>query len=323
MNGRGVLWAVAAVFCLWAAPASAACVMADADAAWLTQALRNWRVAEREALKLKPASLPDIVAIDAACTYTATPSGRDTLRWRAVEHRGTVRFPDGKTQAVGPLSFASPLPGRARGYFAMALPSVWRAAGVKSDLGLERLMDGVMLHEFMHTRQFYFVNRLLDDLTARFKLPDSIGDDSLQAAFEGNPAYAADYRAERDTLFAAAAAPTDEEARQLAAKALSLYRARHAKYFTGDNAKWAVLDGLFLDMEGLGQWMAYSFYIRSGLAPAAVLPAVRRDGKYWTQDEGLALFLTVDRLVPGWQKHAFAKEPALAEELLEMAATSR
>ncbi len=323
IDGRGILRVVAAVVVLAVAvPASAACKMAKGDAAWMAQALRKWRVAEREVLMLAPAPLPEIVAVDALCAYSGKAKGTEKMKWKGLPHGGTIRFPDGKTQAVGPLSFASPVEGDPRGgYFAMALPSVWRAAGVKSDLGLERMMDGVMLHELMHTRQFYFVNPRLVALTAQYRLPADLSDDSLQAAFEKNPAYVAAYTVERDALFAAAAAPTDAEARQLAARALTLYRARHARWFTGPAAQWAPLDDLFLDMEGLGQWVFYRWALRSGVAPAEALAATRRGGKYWTQDEGLALFLTIDRLLPDWQSRAFAAQPALAEALLEAAAS--
>ena len=139
----------------------------------------------------------------------------------------------------------------------MSLPSVWRAAKVESGLGLERLMDGVMFHELMHTRQFYFVNPRLAALQRQYGLGDDISDDSLQARFDKDPAYVEAYRAERDALFASAAAPTDTEARVHAARALALMRARRAKYFVGADAKWLPVDEIFLTMEGLGQWLAY------------------------------------------------------------------
>jgi hypothetical protein len=204
----------------------------------------------------------------------------------------------------------------------MSLPSVWRAAGVTSEIGLERLMDGVLIHEIMHTRQFYFVEPRLKALTRRYGLPDDLDDDSLQAAFEKTPAYVSDYEAERDLLFAAAAAPDTAEAKRLGRLALEKLRSRRARWFTGDNEKWAELDEVFLTMEGAGQWAAYAWYTDPGggrLAPATALRAVRRGGRSWSQDKGLALFLVVDRLLPKWQTLAFAKEPVTAEGLLARA----
>jgi hypothetical protein len=43
-----------------------------------------------------------------------------------------------------------------------------------------------------------------------------------------------------------------EESRTLAKQALDMIRARHAKYFTGDNAVFATLDDVWLCMEGMG-----------------------------------------------------------------------
>jgi hypothetical protein len=173
-----------------------------------------------------------------------------------------------------------------------------------------------------HTRQFYFVNPRMAQLTAQYKLSDDIGDDSLQDTFQKDPAYVADYQAETDLLYAAAGASTDAEAKVLARQALAKMRARRARWFVGDAEKWKPLDEIFLTMEGLGQWAAYAWFTDKqgpNLNPAKVLPEVRRKRNRWTQDEGLALFLVVNRLVPNWQKRAFASNPELAESLLQRA----
>lgn len=300
------------------------CTMAPSDRSWIEQALRNWTIAEQRELKLPPSPLPTIVVIDAACSYRANPRPDNQLIWKGTPHTGTITFPNGKNIPFGVVSFAAPTnDGPASGFFAMSLPSVWRAKGIQSGLGLERLMDGVLLHEMTHTRQFYFVNPRMDQLTVQYKLPDNIGDDSLQEAFQNNPAYVADYESERDLLYAAALAPTNVEAKSLARQALAKMRARRSKWFTGDSEKWAPIEDVFLTMEGLGQWTAYAWFTDKqglNLDPAKVLPEVRRKRTWWTQDEGLALFLVIDRLLPGWQKLAFAPQPELAESLLEKAA---
>ncbi len=46
-------------------------------------------------------------------------------------------------------------------------------------------------------------------------------------------------------------------------------------------------------------------------------------GRYWSQEEGLAIFLTIDRLVPHWQKRLFTRSPATAHDLLELACDRR
>lgn len=291
--------------------------MTAADRNWLNNALGHWRTGERTLLKLDSQPLPLIYAIDARCTYRRHAG---TAAWRGDAHHGSIRLPGSKAFRVEPTAFAA-----ARGttrYFAMSLPSVWRAAGVTSTIGLERLMDGVVLHELVHTRQFHFANPALKAVSARYGLGDDVNDDSLQARFGKNADYRAAYRKERDTLFAAAAASNDREARRLAGDALKLMHARHQRWFVGADAKWAQLDDIFLTMEGAGQWLAYAWLIApegEKLSKPTALRGVRRDGGQWSQDQGLALFLTIDRLVPGWQKLAFAQKPLLARALLERA----
>jgi hypothetical protein len=307
-----------------AQPSKSVCAMSSADQSWIEQALRNWSIAEQRELHLNPTPLPTILTFDATCQFLATPRPNNALIWQGTPHSATITLPDGKTAPFGVISFAAPVEHQAAtGFFVISLPSVWRADGVQSGLGLERLMDGVLLHEMTHTRQFYFVNPRMDQLTAQYKLSDDIGDDSLQEAFEKNPAYVADYQAETDLLYAAAAAPTDAEAKSLTRQALTRFRARRAKWFIGESEKWKPIEDVFLTMEGLGQWTAYAWFTDKqgpGLDPAKVLPEVRRKRNRWTQDEGLAIFLVVDRLVPNWQKQAFAPNPVLAESLLEQAA---
>jgi hypothetical protein len=71
-------------------------------------------------------------------------------------------------------------------------------------------------------------------------------------------------------------------------------------------------------MEGVGQWAAYRLArTRAGNNDAEALRLVRDSRKYWSQDEGLALFLLVDALVPGWQSRVFSATPASPFALLD------
>ena len=83
------------------------------------------------------------------------------------------------------------------------------------------------------------------------------------------------------------------------------------------------MDDLFLTMEGIGQWTAYAWLTDPNgpnLKSQFALSEVRRKHNHWTQEEGLALILVIDRLAPGWQKLASAPKLQLAESLLERAA---
>ena len=278
------------------------CTMAAADRAWLEGALDIWRKAEPDALKLAPQPLPTVAAVDGHCTYLL-PQGRfDGATSR--RHGGTAIMPDGAEAPLGPISFAS----GEGGYFAMSVPSVWRAAGVDSEFGLERTMNGVLLHEMMHVRQSDLATRTLaGSVSAAGVSDDELTDDIVQ---------------ERDTLFAAAAAPDDAQARELAERALGLMRARRARWFTGDKAGFTTMDDVFLTMERMGQWLIYRYFLSEGgggLSPADAERAVRRGGRWWSQDQGLGLLLVVDRLLPGWQQRAFRDPDWRAERLLAAA----
>ena len=301
----------------------ARCEMSQSDHAWIQRAIRNWTVAQPQLLHLAPTPLPTIVAIDESCTYVAAHPKASSIAWKSSPHAQTVVLPDGKKVPVGLISFAAPITtGADTGYFAISLPSMWRKRNVQSALGVEPLVDGVFLHEMTHTRQFYFANPSLEALTKRYGLPDNIGDDSLQEAFSNNKDYVADYERERDLLYSAALSASNAEARQFARQALAAMRARRDRWFRGENEKWRDLDEIFLTMEGLGQWVMYAWYTGpSGLhlSRESAINFVRRKRQWWTQDEGLAIFLVVDRLLPDWQSLAFAPEPVTAEGLLERA----
>jgi hypothetical protein len=291
--------------------------MAPGDRAWLAEALDLWKRTEPVKLGLAPQPLPNVVAADGECTYLLPQGGFEGMT--ATSHGPAVIMPDGMNVPIGPISFAS----GDGDYFAMSLPSVWSAAGVSSEFGLERMMKGVLLHEMMHIRQVDVAARAMAGAAAAAGIPDDeLTDDIVQERFSGDAEYVAEFNRERETLFAAAAAPDYAEARRLAGEALALMRARHARWFTGDKASFTAMDDVFLTMEGMGQWLIYE-YFRSpeggALAPADALRGVRRNGRWWSQDEGLALMLVVDRLLPGWQQRAFRDPDWRAERLLAAA----
>ena len=305
--------------CTGAAAQEDGCVMTQGDRTWLKGALDNWQVSPQRDLGIDPDPLPDVVTLDDRCLYIM-PAGRFD-RMVGTPHEGRPSLPDGRELPLGPVSFAT---GSATDYFVMSLPSVWRAANVQSGLGVEGLMDGVLLHEIMHTRQGGLAGPLLDRLgRANGVSEDDLNDDMVQNRFGDDAAYRAAYERERDLLFAAAAAPSDAEARRIGRDALAAMRDRRARFFTGKRRFYRAFDDIFLTMEGMGQWLAYRHYMsaRGGSLDAeTALREVRRDGSQWSQDEGLALMLLVDRLLPNWQTRAF-RDPQWRAEALLAAAT--
>ncbi len=209
----------------------------------------------------------------------------------------------------------------------MALPSVWRAAGIKSELGLDRLLDGVLLHEMMHSRQSVAAGPPIAALEASGKLPAELSDDSLQDSFKSNPAYVAAYQAEVDLLYRALFEPDRKKARSAMRRALDMMSNRQQRWLGGPSGEWARADNIFLGMEGLGQWLFYRWTarvvaVRADRRPdVAAVNATRRGRKQWSQDEGLALFLLLDRFKPDWRSGHAAADPTQLRALLDAALT--
>jgi hypothetical protein len=298
------------------------CRLSPSDRSWAVEALAAWQFVAREKLQIGGRPLPRIILFDERCSYSLLPGAGQRQSWIGRLHGGKVRLPNRQTLSIVPTAYAASDIDTGMGFFVMSLPAIWRAAGHRTPLGLEAFLQGVMIHELTHTYQYEFLSPLLNRLSDRNLLAPDQTDESLQRAFRANASYVADFERERDILFRAAATPDEQQARMLACEALARMRARRGKYFVGANARWAPLDELYLTMEGEGQWAMYSWWTdprAKGLAPAIVLPQIRSASRSWVQDEGLALFLVIDRLIPSWQRLAFARRSETAGSLLARA----
>lgn len=324
-----------------ASAAPAACAPSVQDRLWMQHALDGWTHTARTHLRIYAADPPSLIFFDARCVYragegaTGKPmadgprfAGR-RIPWAAAPHGGQVALPGGGEVPAGVVSFAAPWKQDTRQFMIMSLPSVWREGGVRSALGLETLMTAVFIHEMTHTRQLYALSPRLAALEAKYNLPDDIDDDSLQEAFKRDPEYVAAWTAERDDLLTAVALAWQSgvldftpQSRAAAASAYERAQARRARWFTGDNAKWAELEDAFLTMEGMGQWAAWSWLTDSdggAVNPSTALPLFRRGGRFWSQDEGFLVMLVVDCMLPDWRERAFAAEPEQIYSLWERA----
>jgi hypothetical protein len=328
---RWIAFLILMTFCAWApvsaaAPAETSCALSDGDQAWIDRALKAWRFASREIAGIGDVPKFRAVFFDAACTLVSPDalkvgSWRDA-RWNAARHEGQVRLPNGQMIPAGVTSYITGDDDGA--IFIMATPSVWSAAGVANAvIGLETMMVAVLIHEASHVAQSSTYGAKADALVKRHKLPDSFNDDSLQARFKGDAAFAASVARETD-LFLQAAASTDiAVARKLAREARGLMRARAAQHYTGDEAYWAEAEDLWLTFEGAGQWTAYQWVISprgANVAPDVALPNFVKRSGWWSQNEGLALFLALDRLVGAqWKRHAYGDGAQTALQMMDAA----
>lgn len=330
---------VAAAGLLASAPRAAgeapACPLDGDNAAWTAQALDAWELVRDTRLRLPAAAPPEIVLFDAACAYRlsgsdATPDGyralAATLRTRAgpmrawsAPHAGEIRLPDGQTVPARPTAFAAPRDGGGA-FFVMALPSLWTT--VLPEPNRPALLGAVLVHEISHIRQVTALGRRLDALTARGVLARNADDDVVQTRFGRDRAFSAAVTREIDLLYQAAAAPDPKVGRRLAAQALASVDRRRARAFVGADAGYGEVEDVFLTFEGAGNWAGFAWLSDpggAGLSREAAIDLMRGGRKWWSQELGLALFLTLDRLDPDWPDKVYGEQSALATDLLREA----
>jgi hypothetical protein len=181
-------------------------------------------------------------------------------------------------------------------------------------------MTGVLVHEMTHTRQAHALGAREGAIAAAQGLGDDFDDDIVQDRFAERPGFRTAYERERDLLYAAVHAPDAATRRKVAGQALAAWRERRASFFQGKDAFYAELEDLFLDLEGTANWAAYRVARAELGSDAKAEAAIRRSGRRWSQDEGLAIFLLLDAAVPNWRERVFSAEPPSLDTLLAEAA---
>jgi hypothetical protein len=307
------------------------CTFPEAEVAWIQRALDGWEQVSREFLRTDPTPLPWIVLYDAGCVWHLNPDSTVTgarvvdtpLKFagrlvpvRAAAHSGTFLLPSGGPGEVEMKASTSLYRNGRAAFFAMAMPSIWRTRDVSVPTRAEYL-QGVFSHEMTHIRLLPSVNRRVREIAKQHDLPSPMNDDIIQTTFENVDGFESAFKRERDELFRAAMAPDPSKRAALLKRALDLVRQRQARYFTGANAAYAEIESLFLMLEGVGQWAAFRLSKARDGNEIEAIRLMRDDRRYWSQDEGLALFLLIDALVPDWQSRIFTDKPASPFQLLE------
>jgi hypothetical protein len=289
--------------------------MGDADRAWVQDLLTTWRAVAREALRIDPDPLPAIVLFDEQCVW----SGADDANGKA--HGGNVPLPTGESIPAQLSTFAGTSGEGERPFLVMAMPAIWRASPRhQNEADLPLLMRAVFAHEMAHTVQSSGIGAWLGGVETRLTLPQELDDDIIQTTFEKDPEFRAAWTAERSLLYQAANETNESVRRALLSTAVTMIESRRARFFTGDNAVFAELEDLFLNVEGVGQWTAYQVALRGGLPPLDAQNAIRRGRTQWSQEQGLAAFLLIDALVPNWRDRVLKGKPASVVALLSEAA---
>ena len=304
---------------------SVSCAFDGENRAWTQRALRDWQRVNRHALKIVDPAPPSMVLFDTTCSYELKPAPADAAGDIVVSgafrysvsgaaHGGSLALADGQRVPARLTSFAMPLPDGTMS-FVMALPPIWEAQAKGDDR--VRLATAVFMHEFTHTQSAAFGRKV--DALAKKGLPPDSDDDVVQTRFASRPGFAAAIKREQELLWEAAAAPTIKDARALTRRALRVIDSRRARYFTGKDAVYAEAEELFLTLEGTGQYALYRWLTDpkgGAMDKREALAFARRDGRHWSQEEGLAIYLVLDRLWVDWQPSAFGPASQTGVEAL-------
>jgi hypothetical protein len=111
-------------------------------------------------------------------------------------------------------------------------------------------------------------------------------------------------------IFYKAAATKDRASIRAGIDTLQL---RHNKFFKEKYESLKQIDLFFLTMEGLGQYTMYAWLTHkqgANLPVDIAITGVRRGKKWWSQEEGFALFLVLEQLSPpgDWAKELFVDQ---------------
>lgn len=312
-------------------------VVNDRQVAYIAEWFSAWELVSTDIYGVDQLRPVDFVFFDSKYVYTTTDvGGADSIyfdgprllnheyEWRFAEHHGTLVLPDGSSVRTGLMSFAAPAgENSAHAFFVMPLPDYWETANVTSDeLGLANLLVGVFLHEFSHSQQMHNFGKQISDFERIYGLGDELTDDIVQDTFEHDDRYTNDFRDEVDLFYQAANANGGEDRLALSRRAMDSYRNRQNRYFTGDHAFLRELDDFFLTMEGFGQYTMYAWltHPKGGALDIDVAEAgVRRGGRWWSQEQGLALFLLLQEYSnpKDWSDKMFGEDYEVVTRLID------
>ncbi len=256
--------------------------------------------------------------------FTAPGPGGKSIEWYTGAHNGTLHLPDGQSVPLGLMSFAAE-DSAGNPFFVMATPAFWTKAGVQSkELGLENLVTAVFLHEFAHTRQQKGMGATVTAIDQKHIFNDPpLSDDIVQHLFSKDSVYVVKWKEETALFYQAAFHPDKRTAKKLTCTALRMLHQRQATYFTGDKEMLRELDDIFLTMEGLGQFSGFYWlqHPSGGKFPyATAVEGMRRKRNQWSQEEGLAMFLLLDKIgLKNWESDVFSDNPKTIVQQLHTA----
>ena len=178
----------------------------------------DWEYTCRNELHIEPGALPWIIFYDSVTAWHLNPevallpahkkltssvrfAGIDYPLFQ-VDHKKNLSVPerdpiDVKTRAVA----AMPVSDNKKTFFISPVPTYFHTlAPPDQKVFLDLLQTGLNIHELTHTRQLSFVLPQILEAQKKYKLPESIDDNSIERTFENNEAYKALFFKEKNTF---------------------------------------------------------------------------------------------------------------------------
>lgn len=295
------------------------------DGGWLASAIDAWHVTRERVLRLPDAPMPLIILFDRRCAYHVRVT--DSVAIEGARHHGAIQLPNDRAIDVRAFGMASPASNDSSFFVALALASVWRTDPQYRAVagGWLQYLTGAFVHEMTHARMLPTVLPHLRQMAPAL-YPDSIRDDVVQDRFANEALFATSVKRETDLLYRAATARNRGARADLARSAVEMIRMRRARFYVGALESWFEIEQAFLDLEGIAQWAAFSharatFHRRFSFSEA--LDRFRGGEQFWSQDQGLALFLALDALDDNWRSRFFAEPRVSSLDLLASALDRR
>ena len=282
-----------------------------------------WKLVCKDIYKIKKLAPVEFVFFDDKYVYSTSKitikkgvpiKGKDLMNlkfnWKKELHHGIIKLPDNSEVPIGLMSFSSEIPNQNdKSFFVMPLTSFWKQEGVESEeLGLENLITGVFIHEFTHSQQFLNFGKRVTELEQKNNFNIEFSDNIVQNLFIKDSLYLKYYKKENEVFYASIKSKNLDK--QNFNEGLDIMKKRQKTFFKNQYQNLKEIDDIFLTMEGLGQYSMYLWLTHpkgGNIEKDLAIKGVRRGGKWWSQDEGFALFLILDKLTQpkNWASQMF------------------
>jgi len=284
-----------------------------------------WKLISRDIYKIDKVKPVDFVFFDDKYVYSTsaisvkngtTVKGNNLMnlkfQWKRKLHNDSLILPDKSVVPLKLMSFAAETPNEGKSFFVIPLPSFWEQAGVSSkELGIENLITGVFMHEFSHTQQMQNFGNKMTEYEKQNTFEADFSDDIVQNLFANDTTYVKYYKREVELFYASI--KNNILDKNAVTEGFVFFKQRQTEFFKDKYKNLREIDNFFLTMEGMGQYSMFLWLTHpkgGNLKKDIAIEGVRRGGKWWSQDEGFALFLILDKLATSksWAKSMFGNK---------------